>query len=256
MFDKPMLSLDQIQKAMNVMMAKATEDSDRPLAIAIVDDVGDLISYVRMDRCRKIPQRMAIRKAYTCALSGQDSKDYAARLKEQGRSVAEMGDPMLAAVQGGVVVLHPSTGAILGGIGVSGLAAQEDEDIAERVVRERKRSARVQHCACEGGQTDPYDGPAADPDQIRAHEQRRGEHGPHTAFHGRRREDAGLGDPWRPDTVRGITPAHEVIIVVREVGPDLNQSRADQRGERRPNGEHAVVCSQGGPHHHGRQCRG
>jgi len=130
MFDKPMLSLDQIQKAMNVMMAKATEDSDRPLAIAIVDDVGDLISYVRMDRCRKIPQRMAIRKAYTCALSGQDSKDYAARLKEQARSVAEMGDPMLAAVQGGVVVLHPSTGAILGGIGVSGLAAQEDEDIA------------------------------------------------------------------------------------------------------------------------------
>ena len=130
MFDKPMMGLDQIQKAMNVMMAKANEDTDRPLAIAIVDDVGDLISYVRMDRCRKIPQRMAIRKAYTCALSGQDSKDYAARLKEQGRSVAEMGDPMLAAVQGGVVVLHPSTGAILGGIGVSGLAAQEDEDIA------------------------------------------------------------------------------------------------------------------------------
>ena len=84
----------------------------------------------RMDRCRKNPQRMAIRKAYTCALSGQDSKDYAARLKEQGRTVAEMGDPMLAAVQGGVVVLHPQTGAILGGIGVSGLAAQEDEDIA------------------------------------------------------------------------------------------------------------------------------
>ena len=112
------------------MQAKANEEPDRPLAIAIVDDVGDLISYTRMDRCRKIPQRMAIRKAYTCALSGQDSKDYAARLKEQGRTVAEMGDPMLAAVQGGVVVLHPQTGAILGGIGVSGLAAQEDEDIA------------------------------------------------------------------------------------------------------------------------------
>lgn len=130
MYDKPMLSLNQIQSAMNTMLAKANEEPDRPLAIAVVDDVGDLISYARMDRCRKIPQRMAIRKAYTCALSGQDSKDYAARLKEQGRIVAEMGDPMLAAVQGGVVVLHPSTGAILGGIGVSGLAAQEDEDIA------------------------------------------------------------------------------------------------------------------------------
>ena len=84
-----------------------------------------------MDRCRPTPQRMAIREAYTCAVSGQDSKDYAERLKGQGRTVAEMGDPMLAAVQGGVVVAHPETGAILGGIGVSGLAAQEDEDIAK-----------------------------------------------------------------------------------------------------------------------------
>ena len=130
MYDKPMLSLNQVQRAMSTMMAKANEEPDRPLAIAIVDDAGDLLSYSRMDRCRKIPQRMAIRKAYTCALSGADSKDYAQRLKDQGRTVAEMGDPMLAAVQGGVVVLHPRTGAILGGIGVSGLAAQEDEDIA------------------------------------------------------------------------------------------------------------------------------
>ena len=130
MYDKSMLSLDQVQKAMSVMLAKANEEPDQPLAIAIVDDVGDLVSYARMDRCRKIPQRMALRKAYTCALSGQDSKDYAERLNNQGRTVAEMGDPMLAAVQGGVVVLHPKTGAIMGGIGVSGLAAQEDEDIA------------------------------------------------------------------------------------------------------------------------------
>ena len=130
MYDKSMISLDQVQRAMSTMLAKANEQPDQPLAIAGVDDVGDLVSYARMDRCRKIPQRMAIRKAYTCALSGQDSKDYAARLKEQGRTVAEMGDPMLAAVQGGVVVLHPQTGSILGGIGVSGLAAQDDEDIA------------------------------------------------------------------------------------------------------------------------------
>ena len=130
MYEKAMLSLDQVQRAMATMMAKANEEPDRPLAIAIVDDAGDLLNYTRMDRCRKNPQRMALRKAYTCAVSGRDSNDYASWLKEQGRSVAEMGDPMLAAVQGGVVVLHPNTGAILGGIGVSGLAAQEDEDIA------------------------------------------------------------------------------------------------------------------------------
>ena len=131
MYEKPMLGLDQVQKAMTDMLAKANEEPDRPVAIAIVDDTGSLVSYARMDRCRVIPQKMAVRKAYTCALSGQDSKDYAARLASQGRIVAEMGDPMLAAVQGGVVVLQPGSGTIMGGIGVSGLAAEEDEDIAK-----------------------------------------------------------------------------------------------------------------------------
>ncbi len=131
MYDKPMLSLDQTQRAMSAMLDHATGEPDRPVTIAIVDDTGQLLSYARMDRCRPTPQRMAIRKAYTCALSGQNSNDYAERLKSQGRTVAEMGDAMLAAVQGGVVVVHPETGAIMGGIGVSGLAAQEDEDIAK-----------------------------------------------------------------------------------------------------------------------------
>lgn len=130
MYDKPMLSLDQVRKAMDAMLNLATKTPDRPLAIAIVDDQGSLVSYARMDQCRVIPQRMAIRKAYTCAVTGQDSRAYAERLSSQGRSVAEMGDPQLAAVQGGVVVLHPATGAIMGGIGVSGLAAEEDEALA------------------------------------------------------------------------------------------------------------------------------
>jgi len=130
MFDKPVLSLDQVQKAMTTMLEKATQEPDRPVAIAIVDDGGNLLNYARMDRCRVIPQRLAIRKAYTAALSGQDTLAYAERLKTQGRSVAEMGDPNLAAMQGGVVIQHPGTGFILGGIGVSGLSAQEDEDLA------------------------------------------------------------------------------------------------------------------------------
>jgi glc operon protein GlcG len=135
MYDKPMLSLDQVQRAMATMLEKATQKPDQPIAIAIVDDVGSLLGYARMDRCRVIPQRMAIRKAYTAALSGQDTLAYAERLKSQGRTVAEMGDANLAAVQGGLVVLHSGTGTVMGGIGVSGLTAQEDEDIARLGLR-------------------------------------------------------------------------------------------------------------------------
>jgi glc operon protein GlcG len=135
MYNKPMLSLDQVQRAMVAMLEKATQRPNQPVAIAIVDDGGNLMSYARMDWCRAIPQRIAIRKAYTAALSGQDTLAYAERLKSQGRTVAEMGDPNLAAVQGGLVILHPETGAIMGGIGVSGLTAQEDEDIARLGLR-------------------------------------------------------------------------------------------------------------------------
>jgi glc operon protein GlcG len=147
MYEKPVLSLDQVQKAMAAMLEKATQEPDRPVAIAIVDDWGNLFSFARMDKCRVIPQRLAIRKAYTAALSGQDTLAYAERLKSQGRSVAEMGDPNLAAVQGGVVIQHPGTGFILGGIGVSGLSAQEDEDLARIGIQalglEARRAARA-----------------------------------------------------------------------------------------------------------------
>ena len=44
MYDKPMLSLDQTQKAMNAMLAKANEKPDQPVAIAIVDNLGNMLS--------------------------------------------------------------------------------------------------------------------------------------------------------------------------------------------------------------------
>ena len=45
MYNKQMLSLEQTEKAMQAMIAKATQEPDRPVAIAIVDDAGNLLSY-------------------------------------------------------------------------------------------------------------------------------------------------------------------------------------------------------------------
>ena len=130
MYDKSMLSLEQTRKAMDAMLDKATQEPNRPVAIAIVDDGGNLLSYARMDGCRANPQAFAIRKAYTSAMSGQDSAAYAERLQSQGRTVADFGNPNLVSAQGAVVALHPGSGAVLGAIGVSGLSSQEDEDLA------------------------------------------------------------------------------------------------------------------------------
>ncbi|MCH7621755.1 MAG: heme-binding protein [Chloroflexi bacterium] len=131
MYSKSILSLDQTQKAMQAMIEKATQEPDRPVAMAIVDDAGNLVSYARMDKCRPNPQTFAIRKAYTSAMSGVNSADYAERLKSQGRSVSDFGNPNLVSAQGAAVVLDPASGAVLGAIGVSGLSSQEDEDLAK-----------------------------------------------------------------------------------------------------------------------------
>lgn len=130
MYQKPALSLAQTRRAMDAMLDQAMQEPGRPLAIAIVDDAGRMLSYARMDNCRALPQRMAVSKAYTAAMSGQDSDAYAKRLKNEGRSIADFGDPQLVAVQGAVVARDPATDLVLGAIGVSGLTAQEDEDLA------------------------------------------------------------------------------------------------------------------------------
>ncbi len=131
MYSKSVLSLDQTQKAMQAMIQKATQEPDRPVAMAIVDDAVRLVSYAKMDKCRPNPQTFAIRKAYTSAMSGVNSAEYAERLKSQGRTVSDFGNPNLVSAQGAAVILDPVGGAVLGAIGVSGLSSQEDEDLAK-----------------------------------------------------------------------------------------------------------------------------
>ena len=126
---KEVLSLEQVRRSMNAMLEAALKEPDRPIAIAILDDNTNLLNYARMDGCRLNPQGVAIRKAYTAVMFGQNSSDFAQRLKNENRQVTDFGNPSLVAVKGGVVVIS-SNGDTLGGIGVSGLTAEEDEEIA------------------------------------------------------------------------------------------------------------------------------
>ena len=133
MYDKPVLGLAQVQAAMAAMLEEAGKHPDLPVAIAIVDDAGDILGYAKMDRCRRGPQRLAIKKAYTSALRGMDSQAFVETLTEQGRSVVDFSDPNLAAVPGGVAVRRPSDATILGGIGVSGLPSGADDEAIARI---------------------------------------------------------------------------------------------------------------------------
>ena len=130
-YQKPVLSLEEARRAMDRMLQEVQQSfQNRPVAIAIVDDQGELVSFARQDRCAPQPPIVARKKAYTAARTRTDTKAYADRLRSQGRSATEFGDPNLLAAQGGVVITGPEN-AVLGAIGVSGLSAEEDEQIAK-----------------------------------------------------------------------------------------------------------------------------
>jgi uncharacterized protein GlcG (DUF336 family) len=129
-YQKPVLSLEDARRAMERMLQEAGKAPNRPVAIAICDDEGELVAFARMDKCAPLPLTIARKKAYTAAKTRSDSKAFADRLKGMGRSAVDLGDPNLIGVQGGVAITA-ADGAALGGIGVSGLAAEEDEAIAK-----------------------------------------------------------------------------------------------------------------------------
>jgi glc operon protein GlcG len=128
-YQKSMLSLEEARKATDRILQEASKAPDRPVAIAICDDQGELITFARMDKCAPLPMVVARKKAFTAARTRADSKVFADRLKSMGRSVSDLGDPNLIPVQGGVAIIA-ADGNPLGGIGVSGLAAEEDEALA------------------------------------------------------------------------------------------------------------------------------
>lgn len=132
MSEKPVISFTQSQAAMKSMIDRAVRSPDKPVAITIVDDTGNLVAYAQMDNLRLFARRHSFRKAYTAAITGMNSGAHAERMKERGFTVSEWGgDPDLTPGMGGVVV-RSSDGVIMGGIGVGGYPSGEaDEELAD-----------------------------------------------------------------------------------------------------------------------------
>ncbi len=126
MAEKPYIDFDQAQAAMKAIIEEATGPVVMPVAIAIVDDAGNMVAYAQMDNVRLYARRHAFRKAYTAAVMGMDTGPHGEQLRERGRTVSDYGDPNLTPGIGGVVV-RSSDGIIMGGIGVGGYLARDEE---------------------------------------------------------------------------------------------------------------------------------
>lgn len=128
MLKRECLGLEEAQRAVAAVLEEAASDG-RPMAVAVVDDHGVLISCARMDGAPERVLRFAIRKAYTAAVMGRNTLDLKQEMAERGRSLADYGDPLFTSLQGGHVAV--SNGRVVGAVAVGGSSQERDEAIAE-----------------------------------------------------------------------------------------------------------------------------
>jgi glc operon protein GlcG len=125
MITRPMLTLDDCRKIAAAAEAEAKKN-DWSVAIAILDDGGHLLHFVRMDGATPANARIAVEKGRTAAESRRSTAMWEERIKQGRMSMLRM--PGVTPVQGGLPIVVD--GACVGGVGVSGVQSHEDEQIA------------------------------------------------------------------------------------------------------------------------------
>jgi glc operon protein GlcG len=127
---RPLLTLEDCRKISTAAEAEAKKNNWN-VCIAILDDGGHLLHLVRMDGASPANARIAQGKGRTAAESRRSSAVWEERIKA-GRS-SMLGMPGITPVQGGLPIIVE--GVCIGGVGVSGVQSQEDEQIAAAGIR-------------------------------------------------------------------------------------------------------------------------
>jgi glc operon protein GlcG len=130
MYNRPVLDIQDALSLVDAALVSAQRETKKPIAVAVVDERGDWVAYVRMDGVSPFASEYAQSKAYTASLMRRDLKEFSAARAQAGRPVTDLGNPRLVGAGNGGVVLKDAAGNVLGGLRVSGAAPEEDEIIA------------------------------------------------------------------------------------------------------------------------------
>jgi len=97
-------------------------------AVAVVDAHGELVAFLRTDTCKLPSITIAIHKAFTAAREGVESGVLGEQSRTEGFPLTNFGDPRYVGWGGGVPIVVD--GAVIGAVGVSGLAEADDVELA------------------------------------------------------------------------------------------------------------------------------
>jgi glc operon protein GlcG len=119
-------TLDQAGAQMVLQAAKASaQQRHAPSAIAVVDPVGNLLAFERMDGVRPASADLAIGKARTAARLQRPTAEIEDNIN-QGRTAFVTAN--IAALRGGMPIRVG--GEFVGAVGIAGLSKETDVDIA------------------------------------------------------------------------------------------------------------------------------
>ena len=108
-------------------------NNDQAIAVSVCDTHGELLAFLRMDNVSVQAGLLAQNKAYTSARDRQPSGNLGAWARETGKDLSYWTDSRITGFKGGVPIEHQ--GQVIGAIGISGVSEDDDEALAEKVIR-------------------------------------------------------------------------------------------------------------------------
>lgn len=118
------------QKEVTQILAAARAEAQQQgwaVATAVVDDGGHPLALERLDGCAPIGAYIATEKARSAAIGRRETKGYEDMVN--GGRTAFVSAPLLTSLEGGVPVLVD--GQVVGAVGVSGVKADQDAQVAK-----------------------------------------------------------------------------------------------------------------------------
>ena len=123
---RPVLTLEDCLK-ISAAAEKEARNNNWNVAIAILDDGGHLLHFLRMDGATPANAAIAVEKGRTAATSRRASGMWEKLIKDGRTGMLNM--PGILPVQGGLPIV--AEGTCVGGIGVSGVQSHQDDQIAQ-----------------------------------------------------------------------------------------------------------------------------
>ncbi|AWT11697.1 hypothetical protein DM292_16530 [Stutzerimonas frequens] len=126
MKSKAVLSQTEVATILAAARAEA-QANGWAVTIVVADDGGHPLALERLDGCAPIASYIATEKARSSALGRRETKGYE-EMVNNGRS-AFLSAPVVCSLEGGVPVVVD--GQVIGSVGVSGVTAAQDAQIAK-----------------------------------------------------------------------------------------------------------------------------